>query len=182
MVKYGLINNKKFFLWLEKNGQNILEKNKKDLEYGIYICCKSKAEIVKKDEKEKDKRALLNLGHTFGHALERMANFKRFTHGEAVAVGTILAFKYSYELNYCKEEDLNRVNNHFNDMKLPNEINHLFKNNVKANDIINSMKLDKKTVNSIIKLILVKGIGKAFIYKQVNEKHLSIFLKKNGLN
>ena len=65
-------------------------------------------------------------------------------------------------------------------MKLPNEINHLFQKGIKANDIINSMNLDKKTINSIIKLILVKGIGKAFIYNKVNKNHLNIFLKKNG--
>ena len=180
MIKYGLINNKKFYLWLEKNGKKIIDKSKKELEYGIYICCKSKANIVAKDEKEKGQRALLNLGHTFGHAFERLSNFSNFTHGEAIAVGTIIAFKYSYELNYCKENDLKRVYNHFKEIKLPYKITHLFKNNLKANQIVNTMKLDKKTINNIIKLILVRGIGKAFICHKINEKHLSNFLKKNG--
>ena len=180
MIKYGLINNKNFYNWLEKNGQKIIKKSKKELEYAIYVCCKSKVNIVINDEKEKGKRALLNLGHTFGHAFEKLANFKYFTHGEAIALGTILAFKYSYELNYCKESELKRVYNHFKEIKLPNEISHLFKNKIKATKITNIMKLDKKTINSIIKLILVKGIGKAFIYDQINEKHLNMFLKKNG--
>ena len=180
MIKYGLIKDKKFYLWLEKNGKKILNKSKKELEYGIYTCCKSKANIVIKDEKERGQRALLNLGHTFGHAFERLSNFTNFTHGEAIAVGTIIAFKYSYELNFCKENDLKRVYNHFKEIKLPYEINHLFKKHIKANQIINIMRLDKKTVNSIIKLILVKGIGKAFICHQINEKHLNNFLKKNG--
>ncbi len=180
MIKYGLINNKKFFEWLEKNGKNIISKNKKALEKAIYICCKSKANIVKKDEKENGQRALLNLGHTFGHAFERLANFKKFSHGEAISVGIILAFKFSYESKLCKKDDLSRVYNHFNEMKLPSEIAHLFKKNIKAADIISSMKLDKKTINSAIKLILVKGIGEAFIADKINEKKLSLFLKNNG--
>ena len=180
MIKYGLINNKKFFLWLEKNGKNILDKNKKDLEYAIHTCCKSKVDIVKEDEKEKGQRALLNLGHTFGHAFERLANFKRFSHGEAISLGIILAFKFSFELKLCKEEDYKRVYNHFNYIKLPSNISHLFKINIKAEDIIKSMKLDKKTINSMIRLILVKGIGNAFISNKINEKKLSSFLKNNG--
>ena len=182
MVKYGLINNKKFFLWLEKNGKNILNKDKKDLEYAIYICCKSKANIVKQDEKEKGQRALLNLGHTFGHSFERIANFKRFSHGEAIALGIILAFKFSFELKLCKIEDFNRVYNHFIDVKLPREINHLFKMKIKAEDVIALMKLDKKTIDRAIKLILVRGIGNAFISNRVNEKKLSLFLKNNGFD
>lgn len=180
MIKYGLIDNKSFYLWLEKHGKNIINKNKKDLQKAIYICCKAKASIVKKDEKEKGQRALLNLGHTFGHAFERLANFKKFSHGEAIAVGTILAFKFSVELELCMEKDFDRVYNHFNDINLPCEINHLFKNNIKTVDIIKSMKLDKKTIDSEIRLILVKGIGKAFISNKTNEKQLSKFLKNNG--
>ena len=180
MVKYSLINDSKFFLWLEKNGKNILKKDKNKLEYAIAICCKSKSKIVAQDEKEKGLRALLNLGHTYGHAFERIANFKHFTHGEAVSVGIILAFKLSNELNYCSIDDFNRVNNHFISMDLPIHITDLLKNKVKATDIIKAMKLDKKTVNNIIKLILVKGIGKAFICDTIDEKNLNIFLKNNG--
>ena len=180
MVKYSLINDSSFFLWLEKYGKNILEKDKKKLEYAITVCCKSKSKIVAEDEKEKGLRALLNLGHTFGHAFERIANFKHFTHGEAVSVGTILAFKLSNELNYCSIDDVSRVNNHFNLIKLPIHITDLLKNQIKAADLIKAMKLDKKTVNNIIKLILVKGIGKAFICDTIDEKNLNIFLKNNG--
>ena len=180
MVKYSLINDSSFFLWLEKHGKNILEKDNKKLEYAIAVCCKSKSKIVAQDEKEKGLRALLNLGHTFGHAFERIANFKYFTHGQAISVGTILAFKLSNELNYCSIDDFSRVNNHFKSMKLPIHITDLLKNKVKATDIIQAMKLDKKTVNNIIKLILVKSIGKAFICETVDEKNLSMFLKNNG--
>ena len=124
----------------------------------------------------------MNLGHTFGHSFERIANFKRFSHGEAIALGIILAFKFSFELKLCKVEDYNRVYNHFIDVKLPSEINHLFKMSIKAEDIIDSMKLDKKTIDRAIKLILVRGIGNAFISKRVNEKKLSLFLKNNGFD
>tara|TARA_B110000263_G_scaffold182877_1_gene160506 strand:+ start:82 stop:1182 length:1101 start_codon:yes stop_codon:yes gene_type:complete len=180
MVKYGLINNSNFFSWLESNGKNILEKDKKKLEYAIAVCCKSKSKIVEQDEKEIGLRALLNLGHTFGHAFERLANFKNFTHGEAVSVGTILAFKLSNELNYCTLDDFTRISIHFKKMNLPTHINDLFKKKVKSLDTINAMKLDKKTVNNRLKLILSKGIGKAFICDTIDENNLNMFLKNNG--
>tara|TARA_B110000238_G_scaffold16830_1_gene16530 strand:- start:371 stop:919 length:549 start_codon:yes stop_codon:yes gene_type:complete len=180
MVKYSLINDSNFFLWLEIHGKSILEKDLKKLEYAIAVCCESKAKIVAQDEKEKGLRALLNLGHTFGHAFERIANFKHFTHGEAISVGTILAFKLSNELNYCSINDFTRVTNHFKSIKLPIHITDLLQKKVKAKDIINAMKLDKKTINNIIKLILLKGIGKAFICDTIDEKNLNIFLKNNG--
>ena len=180
MVKYSLINDDKFFSWLEKNGKSILEKDNQKLEYAIAACCKSKAKIVTSDEKEKGIRALLNLGHTFGHAFERIANFKYFTHGEAIAVGIILAFKFSCDQKYCSLNDFDRVKRHFQNLNLPTEISNIFKIKIKSSDIINVMKLDKKTVNSIIKLILLKGIGKAFICDTIKEKKLNIFLKNNG--
>ena len=180
MVKYGLINDINFFTWLEKNGESILEKDTKALEYAIAYCCKTKSKIVAQDEKEKGVRALLNLGHTFGHAFERMSNFKYFTHGEAVSVGIILAFKFSNELKYCHIDDVTRVAIHFKKVNLPTHITDLFKKNIKSKEIIKAMKLDKKTFNNKIKLILVKGIGKAFIYDTVKESKLNIFLKNNS--
>ena len=180
MVKYGLINDINFFTWLEKNGESILEKDTKALEYAIAYCCKTKSKIVAQDEKEKGVRALLNLGHTFGHAFERMSNFKYFTHGEAVSVGIILAFKFSNELKYCHIDDVTRVAMHFKKVNLPTHITDLFKKNIKSKEIIKAMKLDKKTFNNKIKLILVKGIGKAFIYDTVKESKLNIFLKNNS--
>tara|TARA_B100002051_G_scaffold97754_1_gene93282 strand:- start:437 stop:1546 length:1110 start_codon:yes stop_codon:yes gene_type:complete len=179
MVKYALIKDEKFFSWLEKNGKHVLEKKVKYLEYSIYECCKSKKNIVEIDEKEKGERALLNLGHTFAHSLERISNYKGFTHGEAVAVGIILAFKLSNENNYCNRNDLNRVIRHFKDIKLPINVSDIIKYKVNTYSIMSSMKLDKKTVNNIINFILVKGIGKAFICDKINDEFLKKFLDKN---
>jgi len=179
MVKYSLINDEKFFTWLEKNGKFVLEKNTKKLEYSIHKCCKIKVKIVEKDEKEKSKRALLNLGHTFAHALERVSNYKGFTHGEAVSVGLILAFKLSYRFRYCNLQDLNRVTKHFDELKLPKNISDIMKQKPKSSDIVSAMKLDKKTINDIINFILAKGIGKAFKCATVKEKPLKLFLDEN---
>jgi len=179
MIKYALISNKNFFKWLEKNGKFILKKNNKYLEYSIYKCCKSKVKIVEKDEKEKNERALLNLGHTFAHALERISNYKGFTHGEAVSVGIILAFKLSYKYKYCSIIDLKRIINHFNQLKLPQNISDIMKYQPKSSEIISAMKLDKKTKNNVINFILAKGIGKAFKCGKVTEKSLKLFLDEN---
>jgi len=179
MVKYALINDEKFFTWLEKNGKFILKKNFKKLEYSIHKCCKLKVAIVEKDEKEKGKRALLNLGHTFAHALERVSNYKGFTHGEAVSVGLILAFKLSYKFKYCNLKDLNRVTKHFNELELPKNISDIMKQKPKSSEIVSAMKLDKKTINNVINFILAKGIGKAFKCGTVKEKPLRLFLDEN---
>tara|TARA_B100000686_G_scaffold240186_1_gene248664 strand:- start:15245 stop:16345 length:1101 start_codon:yes stop_codon:yes gene_type:complete len=179
IVKYALINDKKFFTWLEKNGKFILKKNFQKLEYSIHKCCKLKVKIVEQDEKEKGKRALLNLGHTFAHALERISNYKGFTHGEAVSVGIILAYKLSYKFKYCNLKDLNRVTRHFKELKLPNNISDIMKDKPNSSEIISAMKLDKKTINNVINFILAKGIGKAFKCATVKEKTLKLFLDEN---
>ena len=179
MVKYALINDEKFFSWLEKNGKFVLEKKVKYLEYAINKCCRSKINIVEQDEKEHGERALLNLGHTFAHALERTSKYRGFTHGEAVAVGIILAFKLSNKHHYCDIYDLDRVIKHFKDIKLPIYISDISKNKISTEEIMSAMKLDKKTINNIINFILVKGIGKAFKCDNINNRSLRRFLNDN---
>ncbi len=179
MIKYGFIKDKSFFSWLEKNGNLVLKKNFEKLEFSINKCVKAKVKIVKKDEKDIGQRALLNFGHTFAHAFERVSNYKNFSHGEAVAVGMLLAFKLSTQLKFCHKNDLNRVTKHYDQLKLPTNIKYLLKNNTQTNKIVLAMKLDKKTINNIITFILVKGVGKAFICDTVKEESLIKFLNEN---
>ena len=180
MIKYAIINDLSFFKWLEKNGTNILSKNNSYLEESIKKCVISKAKIVSLDEREKKQRTLLNLGHTFAHAFEKKSNFTQMTHGEAVSVGIVLAAKLSSKLKYCKEVESNRIENHLKSLKLPTELKHLFSKNIKATSLIESMKLDKKNYNNVIRFILIKGIGKAFICDKVEENDLKNFLTENG--
>ena len=180
MIKYAIINDLRFFEWLEKNGKNILSKNNEYIGEAIFKCVFSKAKIVSEDEKDKNKRTLLNLGHTFAHAFEKNSNFNDITHGEAVSVGLVLATRLSYKLYYCELQDSRRVENHLRQLGLPTEISNLFTNNIKADKIIKAMQLDKKTFNKIIRFILIRGIGKAFICDKVLEKDLKKFLIENG--
>ena len=180
MVKYAIINDLNFFKWLEKNGRHVLNKEDKCLEKSIHQCISSKVNIVSKDEKDKNERALLNLGHTFAHAFEKNSNYSNMTHGEAVSVGLLLASKLSNKLKYCDLEDTIRIEEHLGQLQLPTKIQNLFPKNIRANDIIASMKLDKKNYGNIIRFILIKGIGKAFICDKVKEKDLKEFLIENG--
>lgn len=180
MVKYAIINDPNFFEWLENNGQQILNKDHKCLEKSVYSCISAKVNIVSKDEKDKNQRALLNLGHTFAHAFEKNSNYKDLTHGEAVSVGLILASKLSHKLKYCSIEDAIRIEEHLDKLKLPVKIQNLFSKNVRADAIIKAMKLDKKNLDKLIRFILIKGIGKAFICDKVKEDVLKKFLIENG--
>ena len=180
MIKYAIINDIKFFEWLEKNGKNILSKNNEHLVEAIFKCVFSKAKIVSEDEKDKNQRTLLNLGHTFAHALEKNSNFNDITHGEAVSVGLVLATSLSYKLYYCELQESKRVEKHLRQLGLPTEISNLFTKNIKADKIIEAMKLDKKNFNKIIRFILIRGIGKAYDCDRVLKKDLKEFLIENG--
>lgn len=170
VVKYGLINRPEFFEYLDKNDI------RKNIEKVIYESCKSKAEIVSKDEREGDVRALLNLGHTFGHAFEAETGYSsKLLHGEAVALGMVCAFKFSHQLGVCPAKDVERVIAHFKKVGLPiDPKKYLKKWDVKA--LINHMKSDKKVKDGKMVFILTKGIGKSFIANDVKETDLKKFL------
>ncbi|MDC0074794.1 3-dehydroquinate synthase, partial [Alphaproteobacteria bacterium] len=164
IVKYALIRDKKFFKWLLSNGQKVIEKDKDALEYAIVKSCKHKAQIVSSDEFETNNfRALLNFGHTFAHAIENSLNYKdSLKHGEAVAIGIIMAFELSIHLNLCKKEDLILVKKHFTSLGLPTSVNFL-KSEIDVNMILKPMLQDKKNINGKIIFILAKGIGSTFL-------------------
>lgn len=169
IVKYGLINDEPFFKWLENNGQEIVsgtDPESKTLRIeSIVKSCEAKAAVVANDEKESGIRALLNLGHTFGHALEaEMGYTDDLFHGEAVAIGMILAFELSNKMNLCPLADVERIKAHFNLIGAP-KINQF---NFKVDHLINHMQGDKKMSGGKLTFVLAKGIGKSFLSNDVN--------------
>lgn len=170
VVKYGLINNQEFFDWLDNNDIS----KEENLAKAIYESCRAKAEIVSADEREGGVRALLNLGHTFGHAFEAETGFSdKLLHGEAVALGMVCAFKFSEKLGLCS--DSQKVIQHFEKVGLPTNPRKFIKKwNVEK--LIEHMRSDKKVADGKMVFILTKGIGKSFISKDVDEKQLKQFL------
>ena len=161
ILKHALISDKKFFLWLSKNAKNIINKrNAKHLRFAIMKSCLIKSDIVKRDEREKNLRMILNFGHTFAHGFEGAKNFsKKLNHGEAVLLGMIVASQLSYKKKILPLKDLTLIKDHYVNLKLPIKIKNAFKKN-KIKKIISFMKKDKKNLDNKINLILLKRIGK----------------------
>ena len=169
VVKYGLINDRFFFNWLNKNIRDNLNLVPKNIIKIISTCVKKKAEIVRLDEKEKKIRMLLNLGHTFAHAIENELNYK-IRHGEAVSIGLLMAMKLSYNLGYATEKDFNLLENHLKTSKLPIKLKDLSnKKKWSSTDILKKMQTDKKSYKGSIQFILCKGIGTAFIKQDIDK-------------
>ena len=165
IVKYGLINNPDFFEWLNNdNGEQVLSLENDALTKAVETSCQAKADIVAADEHEKGQRALLNLGHTFCHALEASAGYDgRLLHGEAVAIGCVLAFELSVKMNICSVEDLVTVTSHFRRLGLKTKISEITPNlKDNAEELVALMAGDKKAVDNKIGFILTRGIGQAF--------------------
>ena len=171
VVKYGLIGDAGFFAWLEKNGSKVCDIEEESMIHAVERSIKAKAQIVQADETEQGQRALLNLGHTFGHALEAAAGYDgRLLHGEAVAIGTIMAFELSVKMGHCPTEDLERVERHFIEVGLPTRISLVEKAiNTTADKLLELMRRDKKVEKGKMKFILANGIGEAFIADDVPE-------------
>lgn len=168
MVKYGFINDPDFFAWLEKNGADLLEGDATLQMQAIVKSCNSKAEIVAADEKEQNIRALLNLGHTFAHAFEAETGYSdKLLHGEAVAIGMVLAFATSVKMGICSKADCERATAHLKAVGLatsPLEIQESW--NIDA--LMEHFTRDKKAINGKLTFVLAKGIGKAFIDHDVD--------------
>jgi len=169
ILKHSLILDKKFFLWLSKNGKKIIsKKNNLFLREAIIKSCKIKCKVVNKDEKEKNLRMILNFGHTFAHAFEGAKNFsKRLNHGEAVLIGMMIASELSNKKKLLTLNDLSLIKKHYFNLKLPMNINKIFKRR-EISKIIYFMKKDKKNMNEKINLILLHKIGKATKPKKIS--------------
>ena len=179
IVKYGLIKDIAFFEWLEKEYEGILYYHPSKIQTIITKSCQIKAEIVKVDEKEKGQRALLNLGHTFAHAIEYFGNHDgKIIHGEAVSIGICLAFKLSNFLGFCCQDDVQRVENLFEKFHLPTSLVNFKNLSLSSKKMIERFRFDKKSKQNQLTFILNKGIGKSFIHNNINIHDLIQFLDK----
>ena len=179
VVKYGLINDKPFFDWLETNLDAIKAGDVAARTYAIVKSCEAKAHIVALDERESNVRALLNLGHTFGHALEAATGFsQKLVHGEGVAVGMALAFDLSAKLGLCSGQDATRLRRHLERAGLPNKLADVAGPLPDADRLIALMGQDKKVVDGKLTFILARGIGEAFITRDVDVAPLRALLSE----
>jgi len=177
VAKYGLIDDAAFWDWCEQNGAAVLAGDAAKRTYAIEQSCLAKARIVAADERETtDLRALLNLGHTFGHALEAETGFgSELLHGEAVGAGMAMAFDLSAKLDLCPSGDAARVRRHLGAVGLPVRLRTIGGDNHRTWDaakLIEHMRGDKKAEAGKLTFILARGIGKAFVTREVDEKAL----------
>ncbi len=177
VVKYGLINDPDFFAWCEANGSALLDGDLDARTYAISKSVAAKAAIVGEDERETSgRRALLNLGHTFGHALEAETGYSdRLLHGEAVALGMALAFRFSAERGICGEECADRVTAHLNIAHLPTSLGAIGMN-VPGRHLVDHMAHDKKMSGGTLPFILASGVGRAFVDTSVRLDDVAAFL------
>jgi 3-dehydroquinate synthase len=179
MAKYGLIADESFFGWLETARAEIFAGGPA-LAQAIATSCRAKARTVAADERETGERALLNLGHTFGHALEAACRYdsQRLIHGEAVAIGMALAHDFSADLGLAPASDADRVRTHLNDAGLPTAIGDIPGGPIAADELIAHIAQDKKVKGGKLTFILTRGIGKAFIAEDVAADRVSRFLRR----
>lgn len=177
VAKYGLIGDADFFAWCEANWAGIFSGGPARDE-AVAICCRAKAGVVVRDEREDGERALLNLGHTFGHALERLTGYEseRLVHGEGVAIGLALAFRFSARLGLCAGQEAGRVANHLAMVGLPTRLQQVRGGCGGAEAILEAMGQDKKVRDGALTFILARGIGKSFIAPGIDGAEVRAFL------
>ncbi|GJE39287.1 3-dehydroquinate synthase [Methylobacterium persicinum] len=178
VAKYGLIGDEGFFSWCEANWRGIFSGGP-ERDEAVAICCRAKAGVVTRDEREDGERALLNLGHTFGHALERITGYDsgRLVHGEGVAIGLALAFRFSARLGLCGGQEAGRVANHLALAGLPTRLQQVPGGSGDAGAILDAMAQDKKVRDGALTFILARGIGQSFIAPGVDRAELRAFLE-----
>ena len=160
IIKYGLIRDPEFFIWIEKNIYKLLDRDPESLAYAVYRSCENKAQIVAEDELEQSGiRALLNYGHTFGHAIETGTGYSNWLHGEAVACGMLMAAGLSIKKGWLSKNDYVRIENLIKAANLP----VLVPNSMNSEEFIRIMSVDKKVRDGKLYLVLLKMIGKAVL-------------------
>ena len=172
IIKYGLIFDSEFFQWLQKNMQQILSNDRAAVDYVIQRSCAIKAEIVAQDEKEQSVRALLNFGHTFGHAIEKLTGYGNWTHGDAVAVGMVLAARLSENMSLITPEDVQNIEEILTAANLPISLP-----NIDPAELLAAMQSDKKVKDRNIQLVLLKNIGEAFLTADYSQEDLVNILR-----
>ena len=180
VVKYGLLGDLSFFEWLETNANLVMRGDAQARSFALHKSCSAKAAIVAEDETEQGVRALLNLGHTFGHALESATGYsKRLLHGEGVAIGMVQAFRFSEHLKYCKPGTADRVTRHLKAVGLPTHMSNIEGSLPPIADLVKIMRQDKKALSGKLTFILARSIGVAFIAKNVSDDDVINFLQED---
>ena len=174
VIKYGLIRDELFFDWVEKNIEGLMKLNPSLLIEAIQRSCQNKADVVEMDEYESAVRATLNLGHTFGHAIENAVGYGVWLHGEAVASGVVMAANLSKLMGWLKDSEFNRIVKLLKEAKLP-----IDPPNISENQYMKLMSMDKKVIDGKIRLVLQKGIGDSVITSDYDAKHLKTTLQTN---
>lgn len=169
IIKYGLINDPVFFEWLFLNMDKLLGRDAEALIHAVEVSCSNKARIVSEDETEAGVRALLNFGHTFGHAIESWQEYKGFLHGEAIAIGSVIAAELSCRLGFLSDSDNKRVRDIFVRAGLP----VLPPGDMSASTFIEFMQRDKKVIDGRLRLILLKAIGNAVISEDASLEQIA---------
>lgn len=169
VIKYGLISDPEFFDWLESNIEQLLNRNKTALAYAIKRSCENKATVVQADETEQGMRALLNLGHTFGHAIETGMGYGEWLHGEAVACGMVMAAEMSCRLGWISADKVQRTAALIKRARLPVTPPE----KLCTADFLNLMSVDKKVVNGTLRLVLLKDIGEAVVTSEFSNTALT---------
>ncbi|MEM7638931.1 MAG: 3-dehydroquinate synthase [Pseudomonadota bacterium] len=177
IIKYGLINDRRFFDWLTEHGDKVLALEATAIAEAVAVSCQAKADIVAQDEREGGVRALLNLGHTFGHALEAENGYRaNLLHGEAVGTGMVLALRYSARLGLMSVQDAEQGAAVIAKSGLTAEISSLPGGPYQADALVTAMQQDKKARAGRVPLILAKGLGEAFIYPDADLSDVRAFL------
>ncbi|MDH3354265.1 MAG: 3-dehydroquinate synthase [Chromatiales bacterium] len=175
VIKYGLINDIEFVDWLETNMDKLLQRDSDALAYAIKLSCQDKADIVAADEKESGQRALLNLGHTFGHAIETGMGYGEWLHGEAIAAGMVLAAELSHQLGWVDSAVVARIRTLMASANLPitppKEMN--------AQQFVDLMAVDKKVIDGKLRLVLMDALGNSIIAEGVDPKVIEGVLKRS---
>lgn len=179
VAKYGLLGDAPFFDWLEASWKGVFGNSGPDLTRAIETSVKAKAGIVARDEFETGDRALLNLGHTFGHALEAWTGYSsRLLHGEGVAIGTVQAFRFSESEGLCAPGTAQRVAAHFAQIGLPTKLSDIPGDKTDADTLLKLMAQDKKVRDGKLTFILVRGIGEAFVARDMDAGRVRAFLER----
>jgi 3-dehydroquinate synthase len=178
VAKYGLLGDAAFFAWLESNWKDVFAGGPAR-EHAIAVSCRAKAAIVARDERETGDRMLLNLGHTFGHAFEAAAGFSgRLLHGEAVALGTVLAFAFSARRGLVAPADAERVKHHLAEVGLPTRVADVPGPQPSLERLMDLIAQDKKVRRGALTFILARGIGQSFVANDVDPADVRSFLSE----
>ena len=166
IIKHGLIKDASYFEWLIAHEKEIWALDPEILEEMIYISCNIKRDVVERDPKEQGERALLNFGHTIGHAIEKLSDFSLY-HGECVGLGIVAASYLSMQLGHISKEDFEKIQNALSLFELPTQMDGF-----NAEKVLSATKSDKKMVGNQVKFILLKEIGNAYIYRELTDEQI----------